>query len=124
MDEFEGADFTCAAKWVGDASAIVAVRGELDMHTSEELAELLGGLHERGIADHLVIDLSECGFIDSIGLSVLIRAQHMAKSPLNIVVTHEALRRVLSVTGLANLFSLHDTEADALDELRRQVGVL
>jgi anti-anti-sigma factor len=124
VEKFECGDFACGAERVGDASAIVAVRGELDMHTSEELAELLGRLHERGITDHLVFDLSECAFIDSIGLSVLIRAQHMAKSPLNIVVTHEALRRVLSVTGLASLFKLHETEAGALDELEREVGAL
>lgn len=124
MQEFERAGFACGAQPVGDASAVVTVRGELDMHTSEELAALLGRLHERGITDHLVVDLSECVFIDSIGLSVLIKAQHLAKSPLNIVVTQEALRRVLSVTGLASLFALHETKAAALEELERQVGTL
>ena len=121
---FERAEFACDAESIGDASAIVAVRGELDMHTSEELAALLGRLHERGITDHLVVDLSECAFIDSIGLSVLIRAQHLAKSPLNVVVTQAALRRVLSVTGLASIFALHETKAGALEELERRVGTL
>lgn len=124
MERFECADFACGATWVGAASAIVAVRGELDMHASEELAELLDRLRERGITDHLVVDLSECAFVDSIGLSVLIRAQHIAKSPLNVIVNNDALRRVLSVTGLASLFILHETEAEALDELQRQVGAL
>ena len=124
MEKFECADFSCGVEWVGDASAIVAVRGELDMRSSEELAELLDRLRERGIIDHLIVDLSECAFIDSIGLSVLVRAQHMAKSPLNVVVTSDPLRRVLSVTGLASIFSLHETKAEALDELQRQVGAL
>lgn len=36
---------------------------------------------------------------------MLIRAQHIAKSPpLNIVVNSDTLRRVLSVTGLASIF--------------------
>jgi len=122
--QFECAGFRCGAESVGAASAVVAVRGELDMHTSEELAELLDGLHERGITDRLVIDLSECTFMDSIGLSVIIRAQHMARSPLNVVVNNDALRRVLSVTGLDSIFTLHETEAGALDELERQVGNL
>ena len=121
---FECTDFACGAEPVGDGSAVVAVRGELDMHSSEELAELLDGLHERGISDHLVIDLSECTFMDSIGLSVIIRAQHLAKSPLNVVVNSAALRRVLSVTGLDSIFTLHETQADALDELERHVGTL
>jgi anti-sigma B factor antagonist len=124
MEKFECADFACEAEWAGDGSAVISVRGELDMHTSEELAELLGRLHERGITDHLVVDLSECAFMDSIGLSVLISAQHVAKSRLNLVVTHKALRRVLTVTGFANIFTLHETKDEALEELRRQVGNL
>ena len=124
MEEFKCGEFTCAAERVGETSAIVAIRGELDMHTSEEVGHLLGILHERGIADHLVVDLTGCAFIDSIGLSVLIAAQHAAKSPLNVVVTHEALRRVLSVTGLGSIFTLHETKAEALEELQRQVGAL
>jgi stage II sporulation protein AA (anti-sigma F factor antagonist) len=122
--QFDCADFECRAESVGDSSAVVAVRGELDMHTSEELVELLDRLHERGITDHLIVDLRECAFIDSIGLSVLIRAQHVAKSPLHVVVTHEALRNVLTVTGLASIFTLHETKEEALKELRRQVGDL
>ena len=124
MEKFECADFACGAEWVGEASAVATVRGELDMHTSEELSELLDELHERGITEHLVIDLSGCTFIDSIGLSVLIRAQHVSKSPLNVVVNKDPLRRVLSVTGLASVFRLHETKAEALDELRRQFGSL
>lgn len=124
LETFACADFECGAEWIGDSSAVVAVHGELDMHTSEELVELLDRLQERGITDHLIVDLNECTFIDSIGLSVLIRAHHTAKSQLNIVVGNDALRRVLSVTGLANVFTLHKTRDEALDELRRQVGAL
>jgi anti-anti-sigma factor len=124
MEEFKCGEFACAAERVGEGSVVVAISGELDMHNSEEVGHLLGSLHERGITDHLIIDLTDCTFIDSIGLSVLIRAQHMAKSPLNVVVTHQALRRVLSVTGLSSIFALHETKADALDELQRQVGTL
>ena len=124
MEEFKCGDFTCATEWVGESSVVVAVRGELDMHTSEEVGHMLNTLQDLGVGDHLAIDLTDCAFIDSIGLSVLIEAQHVAKSPLNIVVTHEALRRVLSVTGLASIFMLHETKAEALGELERQVGAL
>ncbi len=124
MEEFRCGDFACATEWVGGSSAVVVIRGEFDMHTSEDVGHVLSSLHERGISDHLVFDLTDCTFIDSIGLSVLIGAQHAVKAPLNVVVTHEALRRVLSVTGLTSIFALHETKAEALDELRRQVGAL
>jgi anti-anti-sigma factor len=116
------AGFWCDVKRVGKRSTVVAVGGDLDMHTSEELVELMAGLHDRGASDHLVFDLSECTFIDSIGLSVLIRAQHLAKSPLHIVVSDEGLRRVLSVTGLAAIFKLYETESEALADLDGQPG--
>jgi anti-sigma B factor antagonist len=124
MEEFPCGDFTCDAERVGDRSAVLVIRGELDMHNSDDVNHVLDRLQEGGMGDHLIVDLTGCTFIDSIGLSVLIAAQHVARSPLNIVVTSEALRKVLSVTGLDSIFRLHETKAEALEELERQIGEL
>jgi anti-sigma B factor antagonist len=118
-EKFTCGDFTCGTEWIGDGCAVLAVSGELDMHNSDEVNEVLDRLHERGVSDRLILDLTACTFIDSIGLSVLISAQHRARSPLNVVVTSEALRRVLSITGLTSLFSLHETKAEAVEALER-----
>ena len=123
-EDFRCGQFVCGTERVGSNSAVLVVTGEFDMHNSEDVRHELERLHESGIDDQLVVDLTKCDFIDSIGLSVLISAQHRAKSPLNIVVTHEALRRVLTVTGLASIFTLHETRAQALQELERRVGAL
>jgi anti-sigma B factor antagonist len=123
-EEFKCGQFTCGTEWAGDSSAVLVVTGELDMHNSEDVSHELDRLHERGIHDHLIVDMTECAFIDSIGLSVLISAQHRAKSPLNIVVTDQTLRKVLTVTGLASIFTLHETRDEALQELKRRVGAL
>jgi anti-anti-sigma factor len=119
-----GGGFSCAAEWIGDSSAIIEVNGELDMHNADAVNHVLDRLDERGISDHLIVDLTSCSFIDSIGLSVLIGAQHRAKSPLNVVVTDEGLRRVLSITGLTSLFVLHETRTEAVEALVRRVGTL
>lgn len=120
-EEFRCGEFMCGTEWAGDRAAVLVVKGELDMHNSEDVSHELDRLHVRGIGDHLVVDLTQCGFIDSIGLSVLISAQHRAKSPLNVVVANEPLRRVLTVTGLTGIFTVHETRAAALRELDRRM---
>jgi anti-anti-sigma factor len=123
-DGSNGGDFTCGAEWIGDSSAVLEISGEFDMHNADGVNQVLDRLHERGISGRLVVDLTRCSFIDSIGLSVLIGAQHKARSPLNVVVTDQALRRVLSITGLTSLFMLHETRAEAIAALVRRVGAL
>lgn len=116
--------FSCRGQWIGDSSAVVTIDGELDLSTAVQLRECLQGLHERGITDHLVVDLSGCTFIDSTGLGLLVEAQRRAESPLNVVVTEPQILQALSVTALDNLFAVHKTREAALDALGRQVGEL
>jgi anti-sigma B factor antagonist len=121
MNRFSCDDFTCDAECVDGGSAVLAIRGEFDMHNADEVNHVLDRVRRNGSCDHLVFDLTECTFIDSIGLSVLIAAQHKAKSPLDVVATSQALRRVLSVTGLDSIFTLHETLGEAMDGLHRRI---
>jgi anti-anti-sigma factor len=57
----------------GPGSFVVAVKGEIDLATAEQFeAGVLEGIDT---PDALVIDLVECEFMDSTGVSVLIRAR-------------------------------------------------
>lgn len=116
--------FVCNGEWIGDGSAVVTIEGELDLSTAVQLRECLEGLHERGITDHLVVDLSSCSFIDSTGLGLLVEAQRRAESPLNVVTTEPQILQALSVTALDSLFVVHESREAALDALRRAVGEL
>jgi anti-sigma B factor antagonist len=116
--------FSCHGQWIGDSSAVVTLEGELDLSTAVQLRECLRGLHERGITDHLVVDLSGCTFIDSTGLGLLVEAQMRAESPLNVVATERQILQALSVTALDSLFVIHETREAALAALRREVGEL
>ncbi len=115
-------EFVCHGEWVGDSSAVVTIEGELDLSTAIQLRECLEGLHERGITDHLVVDLSSCSFIDSTGLGLLADAQRRAESPLNVVATEPQILQALTVTALDSLFAVHGTRESALEALRRKVG--
>jgi anti-anti-sigma factor len=114
----------CRAVYVGDRSALLAVSGEFDMAVAPRVRELLGRLAAEGITDHIAFDLTECTFIDSTGLDVLVAAQKAAKSPLNVAADDEQIRKVLGVTGLADLFRLCSTHEEALEALQRQFGKL
>jgi predicted ribosomally synthesized peptide with nif11-like leader len=112
--------FRCEAEWLGDNTAVVTVTGELDLATADRLRAVLRGLRKRGITDHLAVDLTDCTFIDSMGLSVLIEAQHVAKSPLHVASCTDQNCQVLRITGLDNVFVIHDSREQALAALRRQ----
>jgi anti-sigma B factor antagonist len=112
-------DFRCMAEWAGDSSAVVTVQGALDLHTTSRLADVLNNLKRRGMSDHLVVDLSRCTFMDSVGLGALVRAQkRLAKSPLH-VVTGDGVARILELARLNDVFVLHTTRAEAVAALGR-----
>ena len=55
-------------------ATVVVVHGELDVLTAPKLTTWLDSLIRRGDGD-IVIDLSEAGFIDSLGLHTLLKVQ-------------------------------------------------
>jgi len=117
-------EFRCRSEWVGEGSAFVTVEGDLDMATSIQLRDVLGELGRRGVARHLVIDLSLCSFVDSTGLGLLVAAQREAAAPLDLVTGNPQILRLLSITALDRLFRIHATRTSALDSLRGQLGEL
>jgi anti-sigma B factor antagonist len=107
-----------AERLEGDAG-VVRVTGEVDMYTAPQLKQALLGLIDGG-ARRVVVDLSAVTFIDSTALGVLIggvRRLHAADGAMALVVTSRPVERVLSITGLDRVFSIHTTLADAVAAL-------
>ena len=101
---------------------VVAVRGELDLGTAPELE---GPLEEAvGAGEPLLIDLSECEFIDSTGIAMIVRAWQQltdgdsGESRVVICSANEQVRRVLQVTGLEVTIPVHENRDAALSALR------
>lgn len=83
---------------------VVAVRGELDVLTAPFLWEQMEPVLPN-ISGKLVLDLNDLVFIDSMGLSVLVRAQSRIRvegSDRQIVVRNPNAhaRKVFEITGL------------------------
>jgi anti-sigma B factor antagonist len=112
-----------------DGIQAIAVRGELDMNTAPELeAEIDGSLEAEGAA--LVLDLSECEFIDSTGIAVIVRTWQRldggengtGKGRLVICCVNHQVRRLLEITGVDASISTHDGIETALAELQAAVA--
>lgn len=104
---------------------IVAVRGELDLDTAPQLDEAL----ESAFATDrpaLVVDLSECEFIDSTGIALIVRAaqrlNHDENGPSGdrfaLCCVNDQVRRLLGITGLDSSIPLHDSRENAIADLR------
>ena len=93
----------------------LAVRGELDAAAAEQLDVALreAMLTTRGA---FVLDLSGVTFMDSGGINALLRARSLLgreERGLAVVSPDGSPRRVLETVGIADLFALFATRADA-----------
>lgn len=94
-----------------DQRVVLDVSGELDLASSPALEREL----ERPVvasAELLIIDLRRLEFMDSTGLSVLVRAhQRAAQSGQRLVVIRgpQQVQRLLTLTGVAERLTLADS---------------
>ena len=97
-------------------TALVALRGELDLVTVSKVAEVLDGLEPRadGVR-HVVLDLRGLTFTDVPALRELIKQNDYARSNrhnLAVVRGTEAIQRLLKLTGVDELLVLVDHPDD------------
>ena len=93
-----------------DGWEVVRVSGEIDIRTAPELRDVLAGVLDKG-AEKVVVDLEGVEFLDSTALSVMVGAHKRLVrkgSRLVLVCTREPILRVLTVTGLSRVFTVHD----------------
>jgi anti-sigma B factor antagonist len=100
---------------------VVAPAGDLDLATSRDLASRLGEL--AGTQGDAVLDLTEVGFIDSIGLAVVLKAANRFSrqdKQLVLVVPPEGnVSRLLEMSGVGGRVSRAETREDALARATR-----
>ena len=85
-------------------SVTITLSGELDLASAGDLDEAIRDCEETDIGG-LVIDLSDVSFIDSTGLNTLLQAKRRMNGRLVFISSkHEAVTRLLAVTGTAEVF--------------------
>jgi len=100
-----------------NGTSVVAVQGEADLHTAQELRAAINDAIDGG-ATSLVVDLSEATFIDSMTLGVLLGAVKRLRpigGRVSVVCTDANIRRIFEITLLDRVFALHGSRQTALD---------
>lgn len=100
-------------------SVIVAVEGELDIATADDLREHI----QAAIDDHgpwLILDLSALEFMDSSGLNAIINAYRTvrdAEGALALAALNERVTKVVRLVGLHRQVPVHKTVSAAISSM-------
>ena len=98
-------------------ATVLAISGELDLASSPALeSELDRVVDSTGDGSMVILDLRELEFMDSTGLSVLVKANQRSQEAgrrFGLINGGRQVQRLLSLTGVAERM----TVADSLEEL-------
>jgi anti-sigma B factor antagonist len=119
------APFQASASELEGGVRLLEVNGELDLSTATQLQEPL----EEAVSSPkaaVLIDLSDCTFIDSTGIALVVRAWQRVdagagnggEGGLVLCCQNEQIRRVLEVTGLEHSLRVFQTRDEAVAALR------
>jgi stage II sporulation protein AA (anti-sigma F factor antagonist) len=106
-----------------DKTLLVAVAGELDMYTAPRLRLLVEGELANSGAQNLLLDLSDLCFLDSSGLGAILgryREVSAGGGRMGIAGARNAVRRVLRLSGVAQIVSMYTSRDTALRAMTRR----
>ena len=107
-------DLVLSTRQVDDL-AIVSVGGEVDLETASQLGDhALDALLD--VSPHVLLDLTDVTFMDSTGLKVLLSIQRradLAGGSFAVAGASRSVRKILTLTGLDQTFTIHETVAEA-----------
>lgn len=99
----------------------ISVVGELDLDTAPELEAELRAARDANDAS-VLLDLSECEFIDSSGLALIVQTwrdlERREGTGLAMCCAKNQVERLLRIAGAYEAISIYDSVDDALAELR------
>jgi anti-sigma B factor antagonist len=105
--------FQTASEPIG-GTHVVAVAGEVDLATGPELERALLALPASA---SVIVDLTDCGFMDSTGLHILASAHRRlgaSGGQLAVVSANQAVLTVFELTKLDQVLAIYPSRAAAL----------
>ena len=99
-----------------DGTATVAVLGEIDFSNADDVAQGIRDAVTAWAPPLVRVDLKDASFIDSTGLGALIEGYRAAiEGECGFVVVNptKSFRRVLTVTGLCDLFGIAEPAVES-----------
>ena len=85
---------------------VIALEGRLDTNTSPELESFVQGLYDKRVND-IIVDLSDCSFVSSAGLRVIVAMQKHAAVGGSLVFrgVQPEVMEVFQMTGFDNILT-------------------
>ena len=110
-------DFKVSIDEHADAYSIVAVHGEVDLHTAPKVQYAI----ERGSegVETVVVDMAGVTFMDSTALSMLMRAKETLEqdgTSLRLTAPSGAVQRLFEVTGFGDYFEIYPSREEAVPQ--------
>jgi anti-sigma B factor antagonist len=100
----------------GNSYTLVALAGESDFNTGQQLRDILASEAAKGVR-YLIIDLSRLGFMDSTAVHVLLDVRVMQDDhggALALVAPQSVVARLLSLVGADQLIPVYNSLDAAL----------
>jgi anti-sigma B factor antagonist len=118
----EPSSFRVAIEQLDPSTASVIVSGAVDLATAAEFEDALAAAVEHRARTALLVDLTDMTFIDSTGLTALVRAferQRLSGTALALVSDDARVAMILEVSRLDRILHRFPTRAQALEALAR-----
>jgi len=99
---------------------IVRLEGELDHHTAELVRQQVETELDKGVTDHLVINLERMSFMDSSGLGFILgryKRVTAAGGRMSLCGVNDQLMKLFELSGLLKILRMYQTESQALSEM-------
>jgi anti-sigma B factor antagonist len=100
-----------------EAYSIIAVRGEIDLHTAPKVEYAIE--RAAGANGTVVVDMSGVAFMDSTALSALLRSKDSLQeqgTSLRLAAPSQAVERIFSVTGFGDYFEVFPSREAAIPD--------
>lgn len=108
-------DFEVSIAEHADVYSVVAVRGEVDLHTASKVQYAI----ERGSegVEAVVVDMGDIAFMDSTALAALMRCRESLEKKgisLRLTAPSHAVERIFAVTGFGDYFDVYPSREAAI----------
>jgi len=107
------------ARPLGEASYLIVLAGDFDLHSGPEFERRVLEALGRGATD-LVVDLTEVSFIDSTTIGILMRTRKRLApigGRVRVVTSDRNILRLLEITALDRMFEIYSTRAEAVEDV-------
>jgi len=96
----------------GPGFRIIDVRSDIDIASAPQFRSVIGA--GDGTNEHVIVDLSQCRYLDSSGVTILASQQRRRRNVSVVLPEGHGLHHIFRITGLDRYLPFFETRADAI----------